>query len=135
MARCFCECGQKVGFGSRAVNKRGSVILGDLTKVEMLRRSGLASPNADQFVEYGRVLLAALKEAVHTGTKPGHELETETRGFMALGRQFGTAAVGRAVMRSGVSSDEAPAAIRAGKFDPFMGINMPEPYPIVPPPG
>jgi hypothetical protein len=126
MAQCFCGCGRKARFGMRAVNKRGSIINGDLATVRTLTSRGLKSPTVDVFIHDGDLLLAVLAEAVHAGVDPGPELEHETRGFMRFGhRAFGTAALGSAIRRSGMTSDEAIAAIAAGEWDPFEDVEIP----------
>src|SRR4051794_14183899 len=104
--QCFCGCGRKVRFGKRSVNKRGSIINGDLADVRMLLSQGMQSPNAEEFVHDGEVLCEALASAVHAGEDPGPELERETRGFMAFSRStFSTGAFGAALRRSGRSTD------------------------------
>lgn len=79
----------------------------------------MQSPTADEFVRNGEALLLALAEAVHAGTDPGRELELETRAFMAFGRNFTDEAIGAAIRRAGLSSDEAVAMLMEAEWDPF----------------
>lgn len=124
--QCFCGCGRKAPFGMRSVSKRGSIINGDLATVRMMLGRGLQSPNAEAFVHDGEILCEALAEAVHAGQDPGPELEHETRGFMAFSRKnFGTRAFGDAARETGLSTDEAVAALAAGDWDPFADVEIP----------
>ncbi|HWK30112.1 MAG TPA: hypothetical protein VNS09_26310 [Solirubrobacter sp.] len=75
MARCFCGCGHTVRFRIRAVNKRGSIIDGDVASVRTLLARDLSSPNAEVLVHDGDLLLAELADAVHTGIDPGPRLQ------------------------------------------------------------
>ena len=125
MAQCFCGCGRKVSFGRRSVNKRGSIINGDLAQVRMMLDRGMVSPSAQAFVHDGEILCGALADALHEGVDPGPEVEAETRGFMRFGRSFGNAALGNAIRRSGMSSDQALAAIMSGEWDPFADVEIP----------
>ena len=123
---CFCGCGQKVPFGKRSVNKRGAIISGDLVGVQALLERGMKSPSAEEYVHDGQLLCAALADAVHAGVDPGPELEQETRGFMRFGNaNFGTAALGAAIRRSGLSTDEAVEALTRGEWDPFADVESP----------
>jgi hypothetical protein len=101
------------------------MINGDLAQVRMMLDRGMKSPSAEMFVHDGELLCGALAEAVHAGVDPGPELESETRGFMRFGRSFGTAALGAAIKRSGMSSDEALRAITSGEWDPFANVEIP----------
>jgi hypothetical protein len=110
----------------RPVNKRGSIINGDLANIRTLLAQGMQSPSAEEFVHDGELLCAALASAVHVGEDPGPELERASRGFMAFSRTtFSSGAVGAAVGKSGLSTDEAIAAIRSGEWDPFADVEMP----------
>jgi len=115
-----------VSFGKRSVSKRGAIISGDVEQVRSLLERGLKSPNGEMFVHDGEVLCALLAEAVHAGVDPGPELETETRGFMAFGRQFSTSALGRAIRRSGMSDNDTTVAMRSGEWDPFAAVEIPQ---------
>lgn len=124
--QCFCGCNAKVKFGMRSVNKRGAIIEGDVETVRVMLHRGMQAPNAQEFVRDGETLLGGLAEAVHAGDDPGPELETETRGFMAFARQnFSESALGAAIGRAGLSSDEAIALLTAGDWDPFEDVQMP----------
>lgn len=126
MAQCFCGCGRKARFGIRSVNKRGTMIRGDVRLVEDLLRRGVVSPNGERFVHDGLLFCEALAEAVHAGIDPGPEVEQETRGFMAFARQhFGQAALGRSLRTAGMSVEEAVVALNAGQFDPFAEVDYP----------
>lgn len=124
--RCFCGCERKIGLGMRSVSKRGSMISGDVGNARLLLSRGMQSSNAEEFVRDGEVLLSALAESLHAGVDPGPELERETRGFMAFGRNFNTGAFGAAVRRAGLSTDDAVALLTHGEWDPFTDVQMPE---------
>jgi hypothetical protein len=110
----------------RSVSKRGAMIDGDVQMTLRMLDGGLQSPNAEEFVRDGAVLLAALAKSVHEGVDPGPELEEETRGFMAFARvNFSENALGGAVERADLSSDAAVALLTAGKWDPFADVQMP----------
>src|SRR5262249_52274153 len=119
--------GQKVRFGMRSVNKRGSIILVDVTPISEMLRMGMRSPNAEEFVRDGNVICATLAEAVHTGVDPGPLVERETRGFMAFARQ--NFIFGAWKLPPGMNEDDAANAIRSGEYDPFEHVSMPRmPY-------
>lgn len=91
----------------------------------MMLDRGMRSPNAEEFVQEGDALLDALAEAVHAGDAPGPELESDSREFMALGRNFGTAASGNAIRQSGLPDDEVMGMLTSGAWDPFADVQMP----------
>jgi len=124
--QCFCGCERKVAFGTRSVCKRGKTIDGDVGNARLLLSRGVRSPNAVEYVRDGEALLFVLAEAVHAGTDPGPELERETCGFMAFGRNFTDGAIGAAIRRAGLSSDEAVAMLTQGEWDPFADVQMPD---------
>ena len=62
------------------MNKRGSIINGDLANIRSLLAQGMQSPSAEEFVHDGELLSAALASAVHVGEDPGPELERASRG-------------------------------------------------------
>jgi hypothetical protein len=123
--RCFCGCGRKVAFGMKAVSKRGQIIGGDVANARGFLNAGVQSPSGEMFVHDDEIMLSALAEAVHAGIDPGPELESETRGFMAFGRNFNEAGIGAAVRRSGLSSDEAAAMLIQGEWDPWADLEIP----------
>jgi hypothetical protein len=101
------------------------MINGDLAMVRMLLDGGMKSPVAEMFVHDGEILCGQLAEGVHANFDPGPQVEAETRGFMRFGRSFGKVAFGRAVRESGMSSDEAVAALSRGEWDPFADAEIP----------
>ncbi|HEY4280384.1 MAG TPA: hypothetical protein VGM91_19335 [Conexibacter sp.] len=110
----------------RAINKRGATIRGEVAVVERILELGVKSPNGEMFVHDGLTMCEALAAAAHVGIDPGPEIRQQTAGFMAFARQsFSEAAIGRNVRASGMSADEAAAAMRAGRHDPFAGIDYP----------
>jgi hypothetical protein len=110
----------------RSVNKRGDRISGDLAIVLRMFERGLKSPNAATYVHDGQLMCDVLAEAVHKGVDPGPEVERESRGLMRFGHQhFGYAAFGRRVLESGLSEDEAMAALASGEWDPFADVEIP----------
>lgn len=123
--QCFCGCGRKVTFGARSVSKRGAIIDGDLAFVRDLVARGLDSPAAEAFVHDGDILCGLLAESIHEQIDPGPDVELETRGFMAFGRNFSQGALGKAVQRSGMSVDDAVAAMTKGEWDPFSEVEVP----------
>ncbi len=124
--QCFCGCDGKVKFGMRSVNKRGAIIAGDVETVRVMLRRGMQSPNAEEFVRDGETLLDGLAVAIHAGDDPGPELETETRGYMAFARQnFSESALGAAIGRAGLSSDQAIEMLMQGEWDPWVDVEMP----------
>ena len=78
------------------------------------------------FVHDGDIMLAALAQAVHAGVDPGPELESETRGFMAVGRNFTESGIGAAIRRSGLPTDEVAAMMLQGEFDPWADLEIPK---------
>ena len=116
---CFCGCDRKISFGMRSLNKRGGIIRGDVRTARAARDQGMKSPNAEAFISDAEAVLAALADAVHAGVDPGPELEAQSRDFMAVSRQFGEAALGAAIARSGLSGDEAFSLLANGSWDPF----------------
>ena len=127
--QCFCGCERKVRFGMRSVSKRGTIIDGDVRTVHTLLARGMQSPNAEEFVQDAEVVLAVLADAVHAGVDPGPELEKQTRGFVAFSRQFNEGALGAAIKRAGLSSDEAIDRLTRGEWDPFADVEMAQPNP------
>jgi hypothetical protein len=123
--QCFCGCEHKVTFGKRSVNKRGAIIRGDIETARGVMSLGVQSPTGQMFVQDGEILLSALAEAVHAGVDPGPELERETRGFMAFGRNFSEAAIGASIRRSGMSAEEAAVRMRDGEWDPWADVQIP----------
>lgn len=123
--QCFCGCGRKVRFGMRSVSKRGTIIGGDMQAAQTLLDLGMRSPNAEEFVQDAEVVLAALADAVHAGVDPGSELERQTRDFMVYSRQFSQGAVGAAMRKTGLSSDEAANVLMQGELDPFADVQKP----------
>lgn len=123
--QCFCGCERKVSFGKRAVNKRGVIIRGDIETARGVMNLGVQSPTGEMFVHDGEILLSALADAVHAGVDPGPELERETRGFMAFGRNFNEGAIGAAIRRSGMSVEEAAVMMRNGEWDPWADVPIP----------
>jgi len=102
------------------------MIDGDLASVRELFGHGMQSPAGDMFVHDGEVLCGVLAEAVHAGVDPGPKVEDESRGFMAFARtNFSDGAFGLAVRRSGMSVDEAVAALSQGQWDPFADVEIP----------
>lgn len=118
---CFCGCGRKVArfpLGVRSINKRGARIANDATQVELLLQRGMQSPNARTYVAEAREALGALATAVHESKDPGPAVESQTRELLAWGRKV-PAKLGAAARRSGLSEDDALAAITRGAIDPF----------------
>ena len=124
--KCFCGCGRKVPRGARAVSKRGAIISGDLGPIRSLLALGMVSPAAETFVRDGDIMCERLAEGIHLGADPGPEVESQTRGFMAFSRNnFSEAALGVAASRTGMSNDEAVAALKLGEWDPFADVQIP----------
>ena len=111
----------------RSINKRGKIIYGDIGQIAQLLAIGMDSPNAEEFVSDGKGICEGPAACVHEGVDPGPEVERLSRGFMAFARKnFGPRALGSQIRRSGLSNDEAVAAMRAGQFDPFADVDMPQ---------
>jgi hypothetical protein len=101
------------------------MIMGDLMTVTELKARGMESPAADVFLHDGEILCTALAECLHTGVEPPPDMERETRGFMAYGRNFSEGAFGAAVRKSGMSVPEASAKMAQGEWDPFADVAVP----------
>ncbi len=121
--KCFCGCGETVSrfpLGMRSVHQGGGRISKDVALIDGYLKSGLKSPNAEEFVSDGHALMAELAEAVHSGTEPGQEVEQDSRDFMRRARErFLPVRIGQAARRSGLSPEETAIAMVAGRFDPF----------------
>jgi hypothetical protein len=126
VARCFCGCGRRVGFGQRPINTRGKHVVQRIGEADRVLGGIFGqSPTLERFIAEGIAIRGQLADAVHGGEDPGPTLEAWSRDWERQGRAIGSnpeAALGAAVSRSGLSSEEFASALVKhdfGDLDPF----------------
>jgi hypothetical protein len=111
----------------RAINTRGRQVVGRIDEVE--RRGGRGVAELADWFEEGDAIVALLSEVTHGDRDPRSVNERAIREWQADGRAIAPTArqaqalLGRAIRESGMSSDQAAAAIARGLGD---GMSMDE---------
>jgi hypothetical protein len=129
---CFCGCGRKAPrfpLGIRAINTRGRQVVTRVARIEQLVGRDIDHAQIQQWYGDGEEIARALADAIHGEIDPRMLDESAVRAWQADGREIervyirNTAALGRAIRKSGLSDEEAAKAIALGELDPFAERN------------